>query len=295
MGNKCASLTYSAESEGLALDLNGQGCEPSPSVKLTHTAAPSSKNTGPTSPAMTTFELLPLPASEQMELPLTPSAAGSRAKTLACRAKALGLKVSKAAYGESTPVLLAKFDRAMSLWKTSQLCLEGGLAEFSETWPRSGMMRNGIAYQLLPLAPLTSEIECGLLPTITINGNYNRIGASKTSGDGLVTALKKLLPTICARDSRGEGDASKDNSHEKGISAGIGFAELSSEPRAAIKRGDQPLLGRKVHGVPCWLDRISALGNAVVPQIPQIIGEAIMEIENARTSSLAAELRSNGK
>jgi len=39
-----------------------------------------------------------------------------------------------------------------------------------------------------------------MLPTLTVNGNYNRKGASKTSGDGLVTALANngLLPTLTA-------------------------------------------------------------------------------------------------
>ena len=40
-----------------------------------------------------------------------------------------------------------------------------------------------------------------LLPTLTACGNYNRKGASPTSGDGLITALKKL-PTLCARGAR---------------------------------------------------------------------------------------------
>jgi len=43
-----------------------------------------------------------------------------------------------------------------------------------------------------------------MLPTLTINGNDNRKGASPTSGDGLTTALK-MLPTLCARDEKGPG------------------------------------------------------------------------------------------
>lgn len=38
----------------------------------------------------------------------------------------------------------------------------------------------------------------------------------------------------------------------------------------------QPVLGRRVHGVPNRVDRIKALGNAVVPQIPELIGRSIM-------------------
>src|SRR5215475_11803574 len=57
------------------------------------------------------------------------------------------------------------------------------------------------AYQLPPLVPLTDATECGLLPTLTVNGNYNRKGASKNSGNGLIPALKRLA-TLTARDWR---------------------------------------------------------------------------------------------
>lgn len=45
-----------------------------------------------------------------------------------------------------------------------------------------------------------------LLPTLTTCGNYNYKGASKTSGDGLITVLKDaLLPTIGKNEFRGSG------------------------------------------------------------------------------------------
>ena len=73
--------------------------------------------------------------------------------------------------GQSTPELLAKYDHNTHSWRTSQRCFletQGdGLAEFLETWPRSGMTRNGIAYQLQVLDSLIKETGCGLLPTPT--------------------------------------------------------------------------------------------------------------------------------
>ena len=44
----------------------------------------------------------------------------------------------------------------------------------------------------------------------------------------------------------------------------------------------EPNVGRVAHGVPRRVDRLKALGNAVVPQIPQMIGYAILQAEKER-------------
>lgn len=151
---------------------------------------------------MTTLERSPPTGYAQMELTLTSSAAASPVRTSALRERAQGLRASAAAYGRKSPDFLASYDPATSSWKTSQLCLVGGSTMFSETWPRSGMMRNGIAYRLPPLARLTDGTGHGLWPTPTVNGNYNRKGASKTSGDGLATAVR-IWPSPNTVDARG--------------------------------------------------------------------------------------------
>lgn len=115
---------------------------------------------------MTTLEHSPLQGSLPMELPLTQSAAGSRARILAWRdLEPESRREPVAGFGPKSAVLLANYDRASSSWKTSQHSLQGGLDAFSETWPRSGTMRNGTAYQLLPLVRLTDATVSGLWPT----------------------------------------------------------------------------------------------------------------------------------
>ena len=106
----------------------------------------------------------------QMELQLTQSVEDFPAKTSAAQEKAQVLKANVAACGLNTPELLASYDHDTSSWRTSQHCLVEGLTVFSERWPRSGMMQNGIAYQLQPLVRLTDETEYGLWPTPTTDG-----------------------------------------------------------------------------------------------------------------------------
>jgi DNA (cytosine-5)-methyltransferase 1 len=42
----------------------------------------------------------------------------------------------------------------------------------------------------------------------------------------------------------------------------------------------EPDVGRVAHGVPARVDRLTRLGNSVVPQIPEIIGRAIMTVSD---------------
>jgi hypothetical protein len=98
-------------------------------------------------------------------LELTSSAAASHARTFLKLANSEGLTLSEAGSGENMPASFAKFDLSSSSWRTSQTFLFGGLSEFSETWPRSGWMRGGAAYELAISERPTSEIGFGLLPT----------------------------------------------------------------------------------------------------------------------------------
>src|SRR4029453_4718351 len=86
------------------------------------------------------------------------------------------LKTS-ATSGRSLPDSFASLDPDGSWRKTcqgySQVMLDGFLGAFSETWPRAGMTRNGIAYRRPPLAPLTDATGCGSWPTPKVSAHRN--------------------------------------------------------------------------------------------------------------------------
>lgn len=54
-------------------------------------------------------------------------------------------------------------------------------------------------------------------------------------------------------------------------------------PRIGSGWDIEPDVGRVANGIPARVDRLRGLGNSVVPQIPELIGKAILEYENART------------
>ena len=139
---------------------------------------------------------------------LTLCAVGSPAKTLAHQEAEKDCRERKADSGEKWPESFAKFDLNSRSWKIRQLLLFEDLESSLEIWPKWGSMRNGECSELpMPSGlmeyrlSITNAIESSLrLPTPTVHGNYNRKGASKTSGDGLATALRRL-PTPTASDN----------------------------------------------------------------------------------------------
>lgn len=137
----------------------------SPSARLNPTAEPSCASTGLMSHVSRMYEPSPQPMSEQSTL----SAADSHARTSATQDTGQESTGNGQVCGLSIPGSFANYDRSAQSWRTSQHCLEGGLAVFSGIWPRSGMTRSGTAYQLPTLAFPTLGIASGLLPTIGAN------------------------------------------------------------------------------------------------------------------------------
>lgn len=109
----------------------------------------------------------PMPKSEPViSSDLTLSAAASHARTSAAADARPESLASDQGCGVNLPEPYACFDPDSSSWKTLPISLFGDSAPFSETWPRVGMMRNGIAYPRRSLAFRTDGYGFSLWPTL---------------------------------------------------------------------------------------------------------------------------------
>jgi hypothetical protein len=103
----------------------------------------------------------PLTENRGEEL-LTLYLAGFHAKTSVQPEKAQELTESEAECGEKWQGSFTKYDRDSCSWKTAQCLLLGGLDEFSETWPRWGLMRDGECWERQTSALRIKETGSGL-------------------------------------------------------------------------------------------------------------------------------------
>lgn len=97
----------------------------------------------------------------------TASAEASRVKTSRQQAKAWASTEREAGYGASSLVLLARYDRDTRSWKTPQCSLIEDSGECLETFPKSGIMRGGVLWELTTWAHPTGASESGFwrIPT----------------------------------------------------------------------------------------------------------------------------------
>ena len=78
---------------------------------------------------------------------LTLFLADSRARMLAVPEKVTDWKANGADCGWKCEGSFVKYDHALRLWKTRQCSLIEGLEEYSETWPKWGLMQDGEVLQ----------------------------------------------------------------------------------------------------------------------------------------------------
>lgn len=103
---------------------------------------------------------------------------------------------------------LNQLDLFSASLKTSRDTYRLDSPQSSAIWEKMVTEQRGEYSQRLKLAHLTREKESTSWPTVTVNGNYNRKGVSKTSGDGLATAVKNW-PTPTAGEAQHAGKHAK--------------------------------------------------------------------------------------
>ena len=125
--------------------------------------------------------------------------AASRVRTSAPQEMATESTASAPDSGVKWPESSVRYDPATYSWKTAHCLWEEDLPWSSVTLPTWGMTRNGSVYRHPTAERPISGIGAGLWPTPTVCGNYNRKGASATSGDGLATVVtQRTWPTATA-------------------------------------------------------------------------------------------------
>lgn len=145
----------------------------------------------------------------------SPFVAGFRARIFPLPGREPASKENGLGYGQKWPVLLAKYDRGLYSWKTLQCSLEGGLEEFSETWPKCGIMQDGSCWELTIPADLMNEKESGLCPTPTNSMiTHQDMKQAKYAGNGDRPKYSDIkFPTPCKEDYRRRGP----NSRQQGL------------------------------------------------------------------------------
>jgi hypothetical protein len=229
------SSTFSQELAASPSDLNEPECEPSRSARSIPIADVSSPSAGQALKSTRTLRREALSEVKRMS-----SQQVSPAKMFRSLETAPDLPASVLDYTGTSFEPFAWYDQESRCWRTWQRCLIEGWTKLSEIWPRSGMTRNGIAYQRAPLALLIGETESGLLPS-----------PSATDSKGAV-----------------QGEKLKERMEHK---RGVRLEEfLLRRQLPTPSAGNSHSAGRLDE----WGGK--TLGNAVVPQIPEIIGRAIM-------------------
>jgi len=162
---------------------------------------------------------------------LTSFVLASPARTSATQEKVRGLAENAADYSGKPCVSFAYWDQSTCCWKTLMPCLFADYQKYSGRWPRSGTMRNGIAYQLPPLVPRISGTGSLSWPTPSVCGFSNQGQGMKIAQvadsyeeavamtDGRKSVIDPYYPTPTARDWKsGKGKTQKDRGRTSGPS-----------------------------------------------------------------------------
>lgn len=191
------------------------------------------------------------------------SAAASRARTYLAQERARVSTEREAGCGQSSRVLLAKFDPNTRSWKTLQCSLFGGLEECLATFPKAGTMRNGSLWERTTAEPRTGERECGYwrTPDAGAGGEISdekaadyAAGKPRKSGSAIQIRLcdqvrhRKLWPTPTRCGNYNRKGLSKNSGDGLATAVKTWPTPKCQDSRAALWNRGKSNLGEVVHG-----------------------------------------------
>ena len=200
---------------------------------------------------------------DEPNMTLTSSQPVGRARTSALPVAVMASTVNDPASFSRSFAWFDSYAQNTSCWKTWQRCLIGDWIEFSESWPRSGMMRSGIVYRLPPLVPRISGTGCSSLPTLRATdgdkGSRTTSGAIREANRGRNIDLGcyvKMLPTPNKWDGQ-RGAESRETKSKRG-NGGVNLLQ-------AVKMLPSPAARD-------WKSGTGRQENGHTPQLPEVIG-----------------------
>ncbi len=153
------------------------------------------------------------------------------------------------------------------------------------------LLHRGLDAVLGSLAALGFDAEWHCIPASAIGAPHERDRLWLVAYPNGGQRLEPIKALFAGRDATRRGcealaDAHSCDEHWRDCALQMGrlpFArEIEDDGYAARAQwGAEPGLGRVAYGVPNRVDRVGSLGNAVVPQIPELIGRAILAAEAA--------------
>ena len=161
----------------------------------------------------------------------------------------------------------------------------------------SELLRNGLGDVLGDLAKVGYDAEWHSIPALAVGADHIRERIWIVAYPNCAGAEVSQQRGRKQRQAQMGKDASQDHADTDGtrlpgrmlagaiskdaraISPWLGLALSSAPAFPGIDGAGSPVLGRGENGVSNRMDRLHALGNAVVPQIPELIGKAILQAE----------------